>query len=130
MRPTLLRMDTDITTPEVLGRAGLTSEQLNQLRDQLVDLQAALQARLRRQEAVVREAEPEIEPLEVAEQTREQDDAVTFSQRDRELLSDVNYALRKIDDGSYGISEASGDPIPFERLRAVPWARTDSDEGD
>ena len=76
----------------------------------------------------MREAEPEIEPLEVAEQTREQDDAVTFSQRDRELLSDVNYALRKIDDGSYGISEASGDPIPFERLHAVPWARTDSDE--
>ena len=38
------------------------------------------------------------------------------------------YALRKIEDGSYGISEASGDPIPFERLRAVPWARTDSDE--
>jgi DnaK suppressor protein len=123
-------MDTDITTPEASGRGGLTPEQLSQLRGQLLDLQAALSARLRRQEAVVREAEPEIEPLEVAEQTREQDDAVTFSQRDRELLSDVNYALRKIDDGSYGISEASGDPIPFERLRAVPWARTDSDEGD
>ena len=110
--------------------AGLTLEQVQQLRDQLLDLQAALQARLRRQEAVVREAEAEIEPLDVAEQTREQDDAVTFSQRDRELLSDVNYALRKIEDGSYGISEASGDPIPFMRLRAVPWARTDSDEGD
>ena len=40
----------------------------------------------------------------------------------------MNYALRKIEDGSYGISEASGDPIPFERLHAVPWARTDSDE--
>jgi len=75
-----------------------------------------------------REAEPEIEPLEVAEQTREQDDALTFSQHDSELLSDVNYALRKIEDGSYGVSEASGEPIRFERLRAVPWARTDSDE--
>jgi DnaK suppressor protein len=108
--------------------AGLTHEQVQQLREQLLQLQSALQARLRRQQAVVREAEPEIEPLEVAEQTREQDDALTFSQRDRELLSDVNYALRKIEDGSYGISEASGDPIPFERLHAVPWARTDSDE--
>lgn len=108
--------------------AGLTSEQVQQLREQLVALQSALQARLRRQTAVVREAEPEIEPLEVAEQTREQDDALTFSQHDRELLSDVNYALRKIEDGSYGVSEASGEPIRFERLRAVPWARTDSDE--
>ena len=108
--------------------AGLTPEQLQQLREQLLALQSALGARLRRQQAVVRETEPEIEPLEVAEQTREQDDVLTFSQHDRELLSDVNYALRKIEDGSYGISEASGDPIPFERLHAVPWARTDSDE--
>ena len=108
--------------------AGLTAEQVQQLREQLLALQSALQARLRRQQAVVREAEPEIEPLEVAEQTREQDDALTFSQHDGELLSDVNYALRKIEDGSYGVSEASGEPIRFERLRAVPWARTDSDE--
>jgi DnaK suppressor protein len=110
------------------GAAALTPEQLQQLREQLLALQSALAARVRRQQAIVREAEPEIEPLEVAEQTREQDDALTFSQHDRELLSDVNYALRKIEDGSYGLSEASGDPIPFERLRAVPWARTDSDE--
>lgn len=108
--------------------AGLTSGQLQQLREQLLALQSALQARVRRQQAVVRDSQPEIEPLEVAEQTREQDDALTFSEHDREMLSDVNYALRKIEDGSYGISEASGDPIPFERLRAVPWARTDSDE--
>jgi hypothetical protein len=26
------------------------------------------------------------------------------------------------------ISEISGEPISFERLRAVPWARYDSDE--
>lgn len=108
--------------------AGLTPAQLQQLREQLLALQSALTARVRRQQAVVRESEHEIEPLEVAEQTREQDDALTFSQHDSELLSDVNYALRKIEDGSYGISEASGDPIPFERLHAVPWARTDSDE--
>jgi DnaK suppressor protein len=108
--------------------AGLTTEQVQQLREQLLQLQSALQARLRRQQAVVREAEPEIEPLELAEQTREQDDALTFSQHDRELLSDVNYALRKIEDGSYGVSEASGEPIPFARLLAVPWARTDTDE--
>jgi RNA polymerase-binding transcription factor DksA len=31
-------------------------------------------------------------------------------------------------DGSYGTSDISGDPIPFARLRAVPWARHDTDE--
>jgi DnaK suppressor protein len=117
----------EVTTSS--GTGGLTLEQLQQLRQQLMELKTALEARVQRQQRVVREGEPQIEPLEVAEQTREQNDALTFSQHDRELLSDVNYALRKMDDGTYGISEASGDPIPFERLRAVPWARTDSDEG-
>ena len=30
--------------------------------------------------------------------------------------------------GEYGISEVSGEPISYERLLAVPWARVDSDE--
>ncbi len=32
--------------------------------------------------------------------------------------------------GLYGISEISGDPIPYPRLHAIPWARHDSDEVD
>jgi RNA polymerase-binding transcription factor DksA len=33
-----------------------------------------------------------------------------------------------MDNGRYGVSEVSGEPIPYARLLAVPWARTDSDE--
>ena len=32
--------------------------------------------------------------------------------------------------GLYGFSEVSGDPIPYARLHAIPWARHDSDEVD
>jgi DnaK suppressor protein len=110
------------------GKAGLTAEQLQHLRGKLLETQAEVQLRLLRAQALVREAEPEIEALEAAEQTREQDDALTFSQHDRALLGEVERALRKLDAGTYGISEASGEPIAFERLRAIPWARTDADE--
>jgi DnaK suppressor protein len=41
---------------------------------------------------------------------------------DDERLSNIERALQKIEDGSYGLSEASGAPIPLERLEASPEA--------
>ena len=38
-------------------------------------------------------------------------------------LDDLDRALRKLDEGTYGICEACGEPIPAERLEAVPGAR-------
>lgn len=39
-------------------------------------------------------------------------------------LKDVNDALGKMDAGTYGICEVSGEEIPLERLKANPSART------
>jgi DnaK suppressor protein len=108
---------------------GLNEEQLRVLRERLEQTRAELQHRLEREQAVVRDAdERESEPMDEAEQTREQDDAILFSEQDRRRLREIEHALEKMHAGQYGISEASGAPIPFERLLAVPWARQDSDE--
>ena len=45
-----------------------------------------------------------------------------------ERLRSVDQALRRIDDGRYGISSVSGKKIPIERLRAMPTATTLVDE--
>jgi DnaK suppressor protein len=108
--------------------AGLNDEQLATLRERLERLRTDLRRRLEREQSVARETDQVIEEVEAAEQTREQDDAVTFADRDRDRLREVERALQKMESGRYGISERSGDPIPFQRLRAIPWARTDSDE--
>ena len=42
--------------------------------------------------------------------------------RDTERLVNVERALRKLDEGTYGTSDASGEPIPTDRLDAVPEA--------
>jgi RNA polymerase-binding transcription factor DksA len=42
---------------------------------------------------------------------------------DRDRLREVEDALRRMDEGSYGRCATGGEPIPLERLRAVPWAR-------
>lgn len=39
-----------------------------------------------------------------------------------ELVRDIDRALAKIDEGTYGTCERCGQPIPEERLDAVPYA--------
>jgi DnaK suppressor protein len=40
----------------------------------------------------------------------------------RSNLRWVNRALTKFDLGTYGVCERCGNPIPIERLEALPWA--------
>ena len=40
-------------------------------------------------------------------------------------LSEIEAALRRLDDGTYGLCEVCGKPIPDERLEANPTARFD-----
>lgn len=41
----------------------------------------------------------------------------------REQLLEVDHALAKFEKGTYGRCEVSGEPIPFERLEAMPASR-------
>ncbi len=41
----------------------------------------------------------------------------------QQTLMDVEAALRRIEDGSFGTCEVCGKPIGAERLAAIPWAR-------
>jgi RNA polymerase-binding transcription factor DksA len=52
---------------------------------------------------------------------RERD--LALSAQFRIQVEEIDRALLKLDDGTYGICEVSGSPIPKERLKAIPWAR-------
>jgi DnaK suppressor protein len=41
------------------------------------------------------------------------------------LLTEVLRALKRIDDGVYGLCVVCGNPIPERRLEAIPWAARD-----
>lgn len=55
-----------------------------------------------------------------AQKSALQDNDRAVRAHDRERLGTVRRALEKIEDGSYGQSDQSGDPIPRERLEAAP----------
>jgi len=65
---------------------------------------------------------------EAAQRETERTQDIEVEARERALLADVERALAKFANGQYGVSEKTGDPIPYERLVAVPWAREPVDE--
>jgi DnaK suppressor protein len=52
----------------------------------------------------------------------------TLELRDTQRLANVERALRKIEEGTYGLSDLTGEPIPLERLNATPDALYTLDE--
>lgn len=42
--------------------------------------------------------------------------------KEYELLRQINHALSKIEDNTYGVCDVSGEEIPLARLKAVPYA--------
>jgi DnaK suppressor protein len=46
----------------------------------------------------------------------------------RQTITEIDLALKRLETGRYGVSESSGQPIAYERLLLIPWARTNADE--
>ncbi|RME94096.1 MAG: transcriptional regulator [Verrucomicrobia bacterium] len=53
----------------------------------------------------------------------DRDFALSLLSADQDALYEIDEALKRIVNGTYGICELTGKPIPKARLDAVPWAR-------
>ncbi len=49
--------------------------------------------------------------------------ALSMVSNEQEALYEINEALKRLENGTYGFCEISGKPIPKARLSAIPWAR-------
>jgi len=47
----------------------------------------------------------------------------SLSEGEQARVGEIEAALARIDDGTYGVCEQCGEPIGARRLDAVPWAR-------
>lgn len=59
-------------------------------------------------------------PADVGSEVFERGKDIALNEHEQHHLSDVNDALARMDEGSYGRCAICGEPIPFERLRAIP----------
>jgi len=52
----------------------------------------------------------------------EQEKWLSLEKQERDTLAKIEKALRKMDEGTYGICERCGGPIDYARLKAIPYA--------
>ena len=62
-----------------------------------------------------------VEPEEEAVDLQETDVDQAILDNEKALLAEVQQALARIENGTYGICSNCGQPIPEERLEAIPW---------
>ena len=56
-----------------------------------------------------------------ASEDRQRELALTLSNRERDKLMLIEQALKRVEEGTYGICEVTGEKIGEERLRALPF---------
>ncbi|UCD50192.1 MAG: TraR/DksA C4-type zinc finger protein [Phycisphaerales bacterium] len=64
-----------------------------------------------------------IHMADVGTDSYNQDVALSLANGERDLLREVDAALNRIEEGTYGFCEGTGIPIPKTRLEVMPWAR-------
>ncbi|WEM45805.1 hypothetical protein PTW35_22300 (plasmid) [Photobacterium sp. DA100] len=65
---------------------------------------------------------------EAANIREEADRAMGLVEQYTETLSYIERALLHMEHGTYGVSDKTGNPIPFERLKIIPWTSTCADD--
>ena len=53
----------------------------------------------------------------------EQDFAIGLIENSEVTMREINQALQRLEDGTYGVCGEAGEPIGRDRLKALPWAR-------
>jgi RNA polymerase-binding transcription factor DksA len=104
---------------------------LDEQRRSLLDERAQLLGSAERLEGEAAALMEDLDPGDVQfdDESGEGDTLVVERERDlalssqaRQMIADIDAAIRRLDSGVYGLSTISSRPIPKERLRAIPWA--------
>ncbi|GAC1393225.1 MAG: hypothetical protein NVS4B11_11660 [Ktedonobacteraceae bacterium] len=110
---------------------------IQKMKERLEAKQKELQSNM----ASLTEAHPTpVDPIEISEGSQDfEETAVDFTETQQEqaievneqaLLTEVQDALKRIENGTYGKSVVSGKPIPEKRLEAIPWASRTIEEAE
>ena len=59
---------------------------------------------------------------DTATETYDRELDYTLEENSEHVLADIHAALKRIEEGTYGICTNCGKPIAVERLEALPWA--------
>lgn len=106
------------------GVPDLTAAQIQELRAALEARRASLVGNIERGREQERDVSRDVGD-EMDEANIEEEAAVNSKllERDVHIIAEIDRALAKLRDGTYGLCEGTGEPIGYARLRLRPWAR-------
>jgi RNA polymerase-binding protein DksA len=109
----------------------LTEEQVARFQEQLAAKQAHLLGKIKNldDELAHNDYNYPLDWADGAARLYSEQDVMFERKRRGDQLARIEHALSRIEAGSYGYSEVTGQPIPVERLEALPTATTLVDEG-
>jgi len=110
--------------------ASRVRERLAHERDRVTDLIAGLRSEGLDQEESEQSGELthyDQHPADQASETFEREKDLSILERLESELAEIEAALQRVDEGTYGLDEVTGEPIDPERLEARPTARTNVD---
>jgi DnaK suppressor protein len=112
------------------NQAGFSSKELEHYRDlllakrrELVGDMSAMEREALRTSGGTNLSTLPIHMADMGTDNYEQEFTLGLVEKDRNLLKEINSALAKIMNGTYGLCEGTGKPISSARLEAAPWAR-------
>jgi RNA polymerase-binding protein DksA len=106
----------------------LSKDQLFNFKQRLLHMKKEIEAKVsdwdseRVQDTSRDQADFSNHPADLGTAQFEQERAAGFKMMYRDQLREIDDALERIEDGTYGFSTVSGKSIPVERLEAVPTA--------
>jgi len=104
----------------------MEKRELERYRKRLLEAKAQVLDRVAKVENYGREADSKGEAMDLADKASSsytKEFLFSLSNTDRELLQQIDEALERIEDGSFGICVQTGEPIEPKRLEAIPWAK-------
>jgi len=64
-----------------------------------------------------------IHMADIGSDNYEQEFSLSLMDSERKIVREIHEALKRIQDGTYGVCEGTGEPIPKIRLKGIPWTR-------
>jgi len=110
------------------AEAELSLAQLQELTSRLVDKRRELADMI---EALNRQisVKDDCSMADAAEAASAQEGRIranSIADHNKQTIAEIDDALKRLASGQYGVSEATGEPIAYERLLLVPWARLEA----
>jgi RNA polymerase-binding protein DksA len=114
-------------------KSGLNAKDLEQFRELLLEKRAQLAGDVNtmqhealsrnRQDAAGDLSTMPIHMADIGSDNYEQEFTLGLIEGERALLREIDEALQRIEQGTYGVCLATGQPIGKARLKAQPWAK-------